>query len=349
MKNLKNISIAIYSLLILSFIGLSSCSEDDSTSNGAPVITEVNATLIDGVPSDLTPLTQGFANQMYVIKGSGFASVQKIYFNDMDTYFNPALVTDNAIFVTINKDTPYFETIDELKVVTERGTAIFEFKVLPAAPIIKSYNSINAQAGDIVTIYGSYFLDPVVTIGTTQANVISSNVSEIQFELPADANLKYLTVTTLSGTATAPQTIGSAFYDDEFHTLNTGSSALWNGNDSWDYNFTEDAFQGLKSIKLVLGGWNGIDIRRAGGVDLTPYKALRISVKGEAEGTLKYLINDNWAITPNLPITTGWVTLEIPFSDLGNPATFTGITFQESGNFGGNTILVDDIGFVLND
>ena len=39
--------------------------------------------------------------------------------------------------------------------------------------------------------------------------------------------------------------------------------------------------------------------------------------------------------------------LEIPFSDIGNPTTFDQITFQESGNFGGNTILIDDMGFVL--
>ena len=44
---------------------------------------------------------------------------------------------------------------------------------------------------------------------------------------------------------------------------------------------------------------------------------------------------------------TDWTYIEIPFSDIGNPTTFDQITFQESGNFGGNTILIDDMGFVL--
>lgn len=350
MKNLKRNGIIVILLLVLSFFGLSSCSDDDSAATGTqpPVITSVNATLVDGVASDLSPVTQGYANNMYIIRGTGLSTVQKIFFNDFESYFNPALVTDTAIFVTIDSDTPYFDAIDELRVETLYGTAVFTFVTLPAPPIIESYNPINAQTGDVVTIYGQYFLDPVVTVGDTQATVISSTVSEITFTMPANSQNKYITVQTLSGSATSTQAVGSAFYDDVIYSLNTGSSGLWSGNDEWDTNYTDDATQGLKSMKCVFGGWNGLDMRRSSAVDLTPYGSLRIAVKGAEDGSLKCLLNDNWGATVELPITTEWVTLEIPFSSFGSPATFTGITFQESGGNGGNTILIDDIGFVLN-
>jgi len=44
---------------------------------------------------------------------------------------------------------------------------------------------------------------------------------------------------------------------------------------------------------------------------------------------------------------TEWTYIEIPFSEIGDPTTFDQLTLQESGGFGGNTILFDDMGFVL--
>jgi len=352
MKNLKKINISSLLVVMISFFSLASCSDDDNdASGGKPVITEVNATLIDGQPADLEPVTQGFANQMYIIRGSGLSSVQKIYFNDMETYFNPTLVTDNAIFVTIDKDTPYFETIDEIKVVTKKGTAVFDFIVLPAAPIIKSYNSINAAPGEIVTIYGSYFLNPVVTVGTAEATVISSNVSEIQFEMPAGANNQYVTVTTLSGSDTSTQAVGTALYDDALTSLVSGSSA-WAGTP--DYAFTEDVVQGLKSIKHVIGGYSGLQFD-VNNVPTSPYKGIRVSIKAAKEGKVQIIMNGNFNPADNINIfelTTEWKTFIIPFEKFGHasiPATLGQVTFQEWGTPNGNTYIIDDLGLVLKD
>lgn len=327
---------------------LVACTEEESKPRGAkipPVIESVSA----AQQEVLTPTTVGYADNMYVIQGKGFATVQKIFFNDTDTSFNPALVTDTAIFVTIDRDTPYADASNKLRIETLYGTAEFDFVVAPPAPGLDSFNPINASTGETVTIYGSFFLDPVVTFGDIPATVISNSLTEIQVTVPDGANHQYVTVTTISGSDTSIEAVGTAVYDDVYYNLNSATSSLWNGNDVWDPNWTEDSFQGQKAIKLQLGGWNGIDMRFSVPVDLTPYKALRIAVKASAVGTVKYLFNDNWAITPNMPVTTEWTVIEILFSEMGNPATFTGITFQESGNFGGNTVLMDDIGFVLND
>lgn len=355
MKNFKYNLLSSFCIVALIMISLlSSCNADDSVNTTVPSITSVSKTAVypangttpEKVVDSLT--TQGFAGESFIIRGSGFTGITKIYFNDFDTYFNPTLVTDNIIFVTINRQTPYSNVSNKLKIVNDKGTATYDFIVAPPAPVIESYNAINAVAGDIITIYGTFFLNPVVKFDDIPATVVSSTLTEIKVTVPAGANNKYVYVTTISGSAKSREAVGSAFFDDAFYSLSTATSGLWSAStDTWDYNYTTDYSQGKVAMKCILGGWNGLDIRRSGDLDLTPYKALRIAVKGKSVGSLKYLINGNWGITPTLPVTTDWVTIEIPFTDLGNPTIFNAITFQESGNTGGNTVYIDNIGFVL--
>lgn len=351
MKNLKRNGIVVILLLMLSFFGLSSCSDDDSAATGTqpPVITSVNATLIDGVPSDLSPVTQGYANNMYIIRGTGFSTVQRIFFNDTESYFNPALVTDTAIFVTIDRDTPFFDAIDELRVETLYGTAVFDFVTLPAPPIIDSYNSINAQTGDVVTIYGQYFLDPIVTVGDTQATVISSTVSQITFTLPANSQYELITVETPSGSATATQPIGTAIYDDAPATFVENYLGPWDGS-GYIVN-TNIKIQGESSIEATFTGYTGFKFPMyATPVPTAPYSGIRVSVKSTKEtGSFKVVLNNNYDAGKVISFTSTWTTIIIPFSELGGaPAAINELVLQEFGNTGGDKIYIDDVGFVLN-
>jgi hypothetical protein len=349
MKNFRY-KLSAFLILMLSVVTFLSCSDDDSAPAGTepPIITEVNATLINGIPAELAPVTSGFANNMYVIRGSGLSTVQNIYFNDTESYFNPTLVTDNAIFVTIDRDTPYFETIDELRVVTKNGTAIFSFVVLPAPPIIASYNSINAAAGETVTIYGQYFLDPVVTVGETEAVVTGSSVSEITFIMPADSNLEYVTVETQSGSATATQAVGTAIYDDATASFVENYLGPWDGS-----GFTIDTdikIQGQNSIKATYTGYTGFKFPMyASSPSTTGYSGIRVSVKSTKEsGKFLVVLNNNFAAGKQIEFTSAWTTFFIPFAELGGaPANINEIVFQEFGNAGGDIIYIDDLGFVL--
>lgn len=350
----KHFKIVCSTLLTILFATMSlvSCSNDDSgISNGAPIITSVNASVIDqaGTPSDLTPITQGQADNYYIINGSGFATLQKVYFNDVESTFNPNLVTDNHIVVRINQDTPYENASNKLKIVTKNGTAEFGFVVAPPAPQISSFNSINAAAGDTFTITGSFFLNPVVKVGTTEATVVSSTLTEIQAIMPANSNDKLVSVTTISGTSTYDRAVGSAIFDDILQ--NETWHGTWGGQ-PWDLNYTADKVQGNNSMKISFGGWDGLDMlftQRS----ITQYKAIRMQIKGTVDNpnaSIKVVFNgDNggWSYQIIKGITTSWTTIEIPFSDIGNPTFFNKLTLQESGNFGGNAILIDNIGFVL--
>ncbi|GEP50926.1 hypothetical protein FNO01nite_15980 [Flavobacterium noncentrifugens] len=351
MKSLKISGIGIL-LLLLSFLSLNSCSDDDSKTNvGAPpVISSVSASTVDdnGNPTALTPVNLGYANNYYIISGSGFTSVQKVYFNETDTYFNPAFVTDNTIIVNIDIDTPYADASDELKVVTANGTAVYHFVIAPPAPLVNSFNPINAAAGETVTVYGDFFLDPVVTVGTTAATVISSTMTEIQFVMPADSNYDYVEVTTISGSNTAPQAIGTAIYDDARASFVENWLGPWDGS-GFTVN-TSIKIQGESSIEANYTAYTGFKIPMfASPVSTAPYSGIRISLKStKPAGKVKIYVNGNNGAGKEIEFTSNWTSVVIPFADLGGaPASLNEIVIQEFANAGGDKLFFDDIGFIL--
>lgn len=335
----------------MSIFTLSSCSSDDSNGSGnPPVIDKVSATVdANGQPVALESTHVGFANNVYVIQGSGFRTLKKIYFNDTDTAFNPNLVTDTNIFVTININTPYANASNKLKLVTEYGEVEYDFVVAPPAPQIGSYNSINALAGEEFTIFGSFFLDPVVTVGTTQATVVSSTLTEIRAIMPANSQYQLVKVTTISGNATASQPVGTAIYDDSTAPFVENWLGPWDG--SGFTTSTEVKIQGNNSIKAVFGGYVGFKVPMyAATPNTTGYSGIRVSFKSTKEtGKFKVVINNNYGAGKEISFTSNWSSFVIPFADLGgNPGYVNEIVFQEFGNDGGDTLYIDDIGFVLN-
>jgi len=352
MKNIKIKKINVLLAFIFSSFLLFSCSNDDdkNSSSAPPVITSVAAAVnADGTPSDLTPITQGFANNLYIIRGSGFSSTKKIYFNEKDTYFNPTLITDTEIFVTVDINTPYANATDELKVVTENGTATFHFVIAPPAPVFGSYNPINANTGDTVTIYGNFFLNPIVTFGTTNATILSSSLTQIQVQVPAGSANQYVTVATISGSSTSTQAVGSAIYDDAAAPFVENYLGPWDGS-----GFTVDTdvkVQGASSIRTLFTGYTGFKFPMyTSPVSTSGYSGIRVSFKSTKEsGKFKVVINGNYGAGKEITFDSNWKTFNIPFSELGGaPATINEIVFQEFNNDGGDKLYIDDVGFILN-
>lgn len=352
MKSLKIINYYSIFIFVMSMLALSSCNSDDDngSSDQPPVIQKVSASVNeDGQPTALEPTNIGYANNMYVIQGSGFSTLKKIYFNDTDTSFNPNLVTDSAIFVTIDLNTPYANASNKLKLVTAFGTVEYDFVVAPPAPQMNSYTSINANPGEEFTIFGSFFLDPIVTVGTTQATIVSSTLTEIHAIMPADTQYKLVTVTTISGSATATQPVGTAIYDDDKATFVENWLGPWDGS---GFTVSTDVkIQGLSSIKAVYGAYVGFKIPMfASPVSTTGYSGIRVSLKSTKEtGKFKIVINGNSAGGKEVSFVSNWSSFIIPFSELGgNPGSVSEIFLQEFGNDGGDTLYIDDLGFVLN-
>jgi hypothetical protein len=351
MKNIKIVSFATCIAWLFTLVLFSSCANDDSSNSNAsapPVISSVARSGYDlaGNLQPLTPVSKGDPKNYYIIRGTGLSSVQKIYFNDYATYFNPTLVTDTEIFVLIDENTPYANVSNQLKVVTNNGTVIYPFVIAPPTPTFSGFNPINANTGDLVTIVGKYFLNPIVTLAATATQpavpvtIVSSTLEKIVVKLPANAQYRKLSVTNISGTATSLEAVGTALYDDQLIGVQWGGP--WAGK-GVNFDYSVDKYQGEKSWQWVHGAWDGGNW--GFNIDTTPYKALRIAVKGLKAGQVNFNINGgaNYVI----PVNTSWVYMEIPLSTWGNPTSVWMLTFQESNNDGGNTVLYDDIGFVL--
>jgi len=353
MKNIKNImSLKFYLLASISIFLLSSCSNDEGGSSGTLAITGISKSVIDDplvegdrevdVPTDVIN-----AGNTYIIRGSGFSTLKTISFNGLETVFNPTLVTDNAIVVTVDSDTPYYNEMDEMKLVTNIGTLVYSIKVRPPFPSITGF-PINPTPGDIITIKGDYFLRPVVNFGTTKVEPISSSLTELTVKVPEDIQYKRLSVTNVSGTTVAGQSFGSAIYDDAYTSL-SGGYALWNAENPYNDAYDKDPKQGEKSISWNAHQWGGLEFMVViSQVDLSRYKGIRVSLRGQNAGKIGVFLNGSDAIKPSYDFSSDWTYVEIPFSAFNNPTELNKITFQEfGGKAGGNTIYIDDLGLIL--
>ena len=343
----------LFVLATLVLFGFSSCTDDNSSSSSSnpPVVMSVSKAMNNSQPSnpaDNDSITDvGYPSVMYIIKGSGFNGLQKIYFNDKESYFNQTLVTDNTIFVTVDKDTPYIDGSDELKVVTATGTTIYHFVIGPPAPVLThGYNLVNATAGSEITIYGNYFIEPVVKIGDTEATIVSYNINEIVIKVPEDANNKYITVSNITGKVTADYAIGSAIYDDQaYYDMYFPD---WN-----NYKFITDgtAPQGKIFIEDQMDAWGSLQGNWGWFDKLTPYAGIRFSVKAAKAGTLKFVFNGDWSERNMIAVTQGWNTFYFTWEELGNPTQVQNLSFQnmtKDGDDGiANTFSFDNIGFFL--
>ncbi len=216
----------------------------------------------------------------------------------------------------------------------------------PAPPTINSFSPINAVSGDEVTISGDGFVRPIVTLSATATQpevsltIVSYTLDKIVVEIPDNADYRKISVTNAVGTGTSAEAIGTALYDDQLRGVEWGGP--WSGS-GVNFDYTGDSYQGDKSWQWVFGGWEGGNW--GFNIDMARYKSVRIAVKGLKAGQVNFNLNGGTNFT--IPVTTAWVYMEIPLSNLGSPSSVVSIAFQESGNSGGNTILFDDIGFVL--
>ena len=353
MKNIKKImALKFYLLASISIFLLNSCSNDDGGSSGTLAITGISKSVIDDpliegdrqvdVPTDVIN-----AGNTYIIRGSGFSTLKTISFNGLETIFNPSLVTDNVIVVTVDSDTPYYNEMDEMKLVTNIGTLVYSVKVRPPFPSITGF-PINPTPGDIITITGDYFLRPVVNFGTTKVEPITSSLTELTVKVPDDIQYKSLSITNVSGTTVAGQSFGSAIYDDAYTSISDGY-ALWDAANPYNDAYTKDPKQGTKCIFWTANQWGGLEFKvLSSKVDLSRYKGIRVSLKGQNAGKVGVFLNGSDAIKPSYDFSSDWTYVEIPFSAFNNPSELNKITFQEfGGKVGGNTIYIDDLGLIL--
>ncbi|SDE58880.1 IPT/TIG domain-containing protein [Mucilaginibacter pineti] len=385
----KRFQSGLYMLLccMVAIIYFGGCKKDNS--GAAPQITRVRTvakdTVINNVIQRITldssiaitttrsikqdsTVISGGLNGLYAILGQHLATTTAVNFNGQSAYFNPALVTDNSIIVSIPLDAPWGAGVSNtLTVVTKYGSVSVPFTILQPAPVITSFTPLYASAGDIITITGTTFNGvSAVKIGATAAEIVGTPTpTQIQIKVPSGDVQGFLTVTTPGGTATSPMAYGFKLvvYDDVL--ANGWWVGGWGGGDHPIFDNTSPVLRGNHSVAVTYtGGYAGFQIGNGGAsISLTGMTAIKISIYG-GPGTTGNILrisivgpdkNGHMVSNTNTPpdgvnvsITEGkWQTFTIPLSQFGTgPVEVQQIIVQELSGVSPETIYIDDIGFI---
>lgn len=353
MKNFKFYTMMRAVFIISAFALFFSCSDDDAN-DGTLAIESVSKTgYNEPSPGVFIPVdslvTTGFSGNVYVIRGKGLSKTRAIYFNDFSAYFNPTMVTDNNIVLTLPVGVPYSTdlTSNKLRIVTTDGKeALYDFTIGPPPPSLLKY-PLGGPAGTVATITGTDFVDVIsVKFGEIPAEILSTTPTTIVIKIPAGiTGACKIFVETPGGITQSALTFGFNYmiYDD------SRNGDWWEG--SWGGNVnqqqTEIVRDGVYTIKKEnsAGSYGGFQIGKNGDpLDISGYTKLKVSLFATMAGKAKIVLSGK-SISINL-VPGEWTdyefSLQTDFENPGSPGIFL---IQEDSGIA-NTIYIDNLGFI---
>ena len=377
MKTFINRSTFLFALSFLFAVaGVTSCKKDDNNV-GAPTVDRVRTIsktdTIAGVShpvnfdsvsvyDDMTvvafdsTVTSGERSHQYAIIGANLASTTTVSFNGLSVYFNPGLVTDHSIIVTIPATTPYGSSqSNKLTVTTLYGSVDYNFSIQQPPPTITSFDPLAGSAGDILTITGSVFDDvSKVTFDSTVAEIVSSTTTSIQVKIPDGIVQAFIYVTTPGGTTKSTASYGfkSVLFDD---ALRNGWGNYTGYGSTLNFMSTDHVKRGANDISVTVdNGYGALQIGYGGAtinVQQAGLTAIKFSVYGGdaiKDGDKAHVvINGDYNDYVEITLKAGAYTdYTIPLSQLGNPANITEFVVQMFGVAAPSTVYFDDIGFI---
>jgi len=188
-------------LVFLLSIGVASifisCDKDDDDS-GTPSIDYVRITRPESSDSLLVGAGQG---QLIAIVGNNLQDAIEVWFNDKQARLTPTYITNTSILVSVPNPIPAVIT-NKMKIVFKNGFVLYhDFIVEISEPYIASMVSEFVNDGDIATIRGDFFYEPltVTFTGGLTGTIVAVTDKEIQVKVPAGAQVGRITVKTNFG------------------------------------------------------------------------------------------------------------------------------------------------------
>ncbi|GEP94715.1 glycan-binding surface protein [Chitinophaga cymbidii] len=134
---------------------INACKKDNGV-GGPPMITAVS--LLDAESRDST-FVKALPGTLVLIRGENLGGIVKVYFNDMESYFNQTYNTTTSLIMTIPDNAPTEATNpdvpNKIRIVTSHGEATYDFVVDIPPPSILAISNENALPGDTLFIFGS--------------------------------------------------------------------------------------------------------------------------------------------------------------------------------------------------
>ncbi|WP_104417732.1 glycan-binding surface protein [Neolewinella xylanilytica] len=179
-----------------------SCEKDDLVDGGRPSIDYVRVTTPELSDSLLVSAFQG---SLIAIIGNNLGGTVEIWFNDLMADLNPVYVTDQSILVSVPSDVPT-EVTNQIRLEFADGNNLtYAFEVDISEPEVNSMKSEYVFAGEVATIYGNYFYEPITVTfsGGLEGEVLPMTTADgqtLRVVVPEGAQAGPITVSTNFGT-----------------------------------------------------------------------------------------------------------------------------------------------------
>ncbi|MDN3655153.1 glycan-binding surface protein [Ferruginibacter paludis] len=197
MKNIKKIKQLL--ILVIAMTGaFISCKKDEQPNNGVPRIQYVRVTAPESSDSLLVSAGQG---NLVAIIGENLENTVEVWFNDQKSSLTSTYITSTSILVSVPSPIPTVIT-NKLKLVfANRDTLLYDFKVSISEPLVSGMENEYTLTGDIATIRGDFFYEPltVTFAGGATGELVSVQDKIIKVRVPAGATPGQVTVKTNFG------------------------------------------------------------------------------------------------------------------------------------------------------
>lgn len=192
MKNIfKTLLMLIVATLTISIY--SSCSKKDGNDGGTPTISYIRIT--DPMSSDSLLVSAGQGNLIAIV-GTNLQNAREIWFNDRKAVVTTTYVSNTSILVSVPSDIPV-DISNKIRIIFSDGKTLeHNFTVDIAEPVISYMDCEYVPTGEIATINGNYFYEPltVTFTGGAEAEIESVTDAIIKVRVPAGAQPGPITI-----------------------------------------------------------------------------------------------------------------------------------------------------------
>ena len=171
------------------------CDKDET---GEPRIRYVRITRPESSDSLLVGAGQG---RLIAIVGENLQDAVEVWFNDQRATLTPTYVTSTSILVSVPNPIPLAIT-NKLKIIFKNGFILYhDFEVQISEPLLSSMVSEFVKDGEVATILGDFFYEPLTVkfTGGVSGEIVSVDDQLLEVRVPTGVQPGPITVTTNFG------------------------------------------------------------------------------------------------------------------------------------------------------
>jgi hypothetical protein len=195
---------------------------------------------------------------MIAIIGDNLGGTVEMWFNDQRAELNAAFIYDKSIITRVPSVIPE-EVTNEMVLIFKNGSSmVYDFTVDISKPSLQRMKSEYVEEGDVATIYGDFFYEPLEVMfpGDVLGELVSVDDQEIQVKVPAGTQPGPITITSNFGSTESDfwfRDNRNVFASFDIPLVN----GVWRGPDNIVESDPEIANISGKFIRMdqVLGAW----------------------------------------------------------------------------------------------